>query len=94
MERAPGTGDSEPPLCVDVPRLLRRNSYLWHVWVIIYERPMTDRIRRICRMVEATTPRWTFKKLWRYYNMKRRKKWSNHSTATSQAAPEKELKLS
>jgi hypothetical protein len=33
-------------------------------------------------------------KLWCYYDMKQRNKWSNHSTATSQAAPEKELKLS
>jgi hypothetical protein len=29
--------------------------------VIIYERPTTDHIHRIRRMVEATTPRWTFK---------------------------------
>jgi hypothetical protein len=36
------------------------NSYLWRVWVIIYERAMTDHIRHICHMVEATTPRWTF----------------------------------
>jgi hypothetical protein len=53
-------GYSEPPLFVGVPRLLRRNSYLWHVWVIIYERPMTDPIRRIRHVIEATTPRWTF----------------------------------
>jgi hypothetical protein len=33
-------------------------------------------------------------KLWHCYDMKRRNKWSNHSTATSQAVPEKELKLS
>jgi hypothetical protein len=33
-------------------------------------------------------------KLWRYCDMKQRNKWSNHSTATSQATPEKELKLS
>jgi hypothetical protein len=31
------------------------------VWVIIYERPTTNRIRRIRHVVEATTPRWTFK---------------------------------
>jgi hypothetical protein len=53
-------GYSEPPLFVGVPRLLHGNSYLWRVWVIIYERPMTDRIRHIHRVVEATTPRWTF----------------------------------
>jgi hypothetical protein len=53
-------GYSEPLLFVGVLRLLRRNSYLWRVRVIIYERPMTDRIRRIRHVVEATTPRWTF----------------------------------
>jgi hypothetical protein len=53
-------GYSEPPLFVYVPRLLRGNSYLWHVRVIIYERPTTDHICRICHVVEATTPRWTF----------------------------------
>jgi hypothetical protein len=53
-------GYSEPPLFVGVPRLLRRNSYLWRVRVIIYERPTTKHIRRICHVVEATTPRWTF----------------------------------
>jgi hypothetical protein len=54
-------GYSEPPLFIGVPMLLRENSYLWCVWVIIYERSTTDRIRRIHRVVEATTPRWTFK---------------------------------
>jgi hypothetical protein len=52
-------GYSEPPLFVGVPRLLRGKSYLWRVWVTIYERPTTDRIRRIRHVVEATTPRWT-----------------------------------
>jgi hypothetical protein len=54
-------GYSEPSLFVSVLRLLRRNSYLWHVRVIIYERPMINHIHRISHMVEATTPRWTFK---------------------------------
>jgi hypothetical protein len=53
-------GYSEPPLFVGVPRFLHGNSYLWHVWVIIYERPTTNHICRIHHMVEATTPRWTF----------------------------------
>jgi hypothetical protein len=53
-------GYSEPPLFIAVPRLLRGNSYLWRVRVIIYERPTTDRIHHIRRVVEATTPRWTF----------------------------------
>jgi hypothetical protein len=30
------------------------------VCVIIYERPITDHIHRICHMVEATTPRLMF----------------------------------
>jgi hypothetical protein len=53
-------GYIEPPLFVGVPRLLRGNSYLWRVWVIIYERPTTDHIRRIRHVVEAATPKWTF----------------------------------
>jgi hypothetical protein len=53
-------GYREPPLFVGVLRLLRGNSYLWRVRVIIYERPTTDHIHRIRHMVEATTPRWTF----------------------------------
>jgi hypothetical protein len=53
-------GYSEPPLFIGVPRLLHRNSYLWCVRVIIYERPMTDRIHRIHHVVEATTLRWAF----------------------------------
>jgi hypothetical protein len=52
-------GYSEPSLFIGVPRLLRGNSYLWRVRVIIYERPTTDHIRRIRHVVEATTPRWT-----------------------------------
>jgi hypothetical protein len=54
-------GYSEPPLFIGVSRLLRENSYLWHVRVIIYERPATDHIHRIRHVVEATTPRWRFK---------------------------------
>jgi hypothetical protein len=54
-------GYSEPPLFVSVLRLLHGNSYLWHVCVIIYKRPTTDHIRRIHHVVEATTPRRTFK---------------------------------
>jgi hypothetical protein len=50
-------GYSEPPLFVDVLRLLRRNSYLWRAPVIIYERPTTDRIRCNHHVVEDTTPR-------------------------------------
>jgi hypothetical protein len=53
-------GYSEPPLFIGVPRLLRKNSYIWHVHVIIYERPTTDHVHYICHVVEATTPRWTF----------------------------------
>jgi hypothetical protein len=53
-------GYSKPLLFIVVLRLLCRNSYLWRVWVIIYERPMTDHIHHICHVVEATTPRWAF----------------------------------
>jgi hypothetical protein len=51
-------GYSEPPLFIGVPRLLHRNSYLWRVRVIIYERPTTDHIHQICHVVEASTLRW------------------------------------
>jgi hypothetical protein len=53
-------GYSEPPLFIGVWRLLHRNSYLWRVRVIIYERSTTNHIRRISHVVKATTPRWTF----------------------------------
>jgi hypothetical protein len=53
-------GYSEPPLFDGVPRLPHGNSYLWCVRVIIYERPTTNHIHRICHVVEATTPSWTF----------------------------------
>jgi hypothetical protein len=54
-------GSSESPLFIGVLRLLRGNSYLWRVRVVIYERPTTDHIYRICQVVEAPAPRWTFK---------------------------------
>jgi hypothetical protein len=44
-------GSSEPPLFIGTPRLLHGNSYLWHVRVVIYERPTTDRICRIRQVV-------------------------------------------
>jgi hypothetical protein len=53
-------GYSMPPLFIGIPRYLHRNSYLWRVRVIIYERPTTGHIRHICHVVEATTPTWTF----------------------------------
>jgi hypothetical protein len=51
-------GYNEPPLFIGVLRLLHRNSYLWRVDVIIYEKLMTDHIHRIHHVVEATTLRW------------------------------------
>jgi hypothetical protein len=53
-------GSSEPPLFIRILRLLCGNSYLWRIHVVIYERPTTHRIRRICQVVEAPAPRWTF----------------------------------
>jgi hypothetical protein len=44
-------GSSETPLFIGTPRLLRGNSYLWRVCVVIYERPTTDRIRCIRQVV-------------------------------------------
>jgi hypothetical protein len=54
-------GASETPLFIETPSLLRGNSYLWRVCVVIYKRPMTDCIRCIRQVVEDPTPRWTFK---------------------------------
>jgi hypothetical protein len=53
-------GSSESQLFIGIPRLLHGNSYLWRVHVVIYERSTTDRIQRICQVVEAPAPRWTF----------------------------------
>jgi hypothetical protein len=53
-------GSSEPPLFIGTPRLLRGNSYLWRVRVVIYERPTTDRISCIRQVVETPVPRWMF----------------------------------
>jgi hypothetical protein len=53
-------GSSEPPLFIETPRLLHGNSYLWRVYVVIYERPTTDCIHHIHQVVEAPTLRWTF----------------------------------
>jgi hypothetical protein len=53
-------GSSEPQLFIGTLRLLRGNSYLWRVRVVIYERPTTDHIHRIRQVVEAPPLRWTF----------------------------------
>jgi hypothetical protein len=53
-------GSSEPPLFIGTLRLLRGNSYLWRVRVVIYDRSATDRIHRIRQVVKAPAPRWTF----------------------------------
>jgi hypothetical protein len=46
-------GSSEPPLLIRTLRLLRGNSYLSRVHVVIYERPTTDGIRRIRQVVQV-----------------------------------------
>jgi hypothetical protein len=53
-------GSSEPPFFIGTLRLLRGNSYLWRVCVVIYERPTTDPICHIRQVVKAPAPRWTF----------------------------------
>jgi hypothetical protein len=53
-------GSSDPPLFIRTLRLLRGNSYLWCVRVVISERPTTDRIHRTRQVVEAPTLRWMF----------------------------------
>jgi hypothetical protein len=53
-------GNGEPSLFIKTLRLLHGNSYLWHVCVTIYERSMTNHIRRRRRVVKASATRWTF----------------------------------
>jgi hypothetical protein len=53
-------GYNEPWLFIGTPRLLWGNTYMWHVWVVLYERSMTDHIHRIHQVIEAAAPRWTF----------------------------------
>jgi hypothetical protein len=52
-------GYGEPPLFIGTLGL-HGNLYLWHVLVVIYENSTTDHIHRR-QVVEASTPRWTFK---------------------------------
>jgi hypothetical protein len=93
-------GSSEPPLFIGTPRLLRGNSYLWRVCVVIYEGPTTDHICRICQVVEAPAPRWTFEAGMREAAsealascvMRRVSKWHIRNTATSRAELKKEWK--
>jgi hypothetical protein len=60
-------GASETLLFIETPRLLRGNSYLWRVCVVIYKRPMTDCIRCIrvtptfCRNKTFCANRSTYK---------------------------------
>jgi hypothetical protein len=53
-------GSSEPPLFIGTSRLLRQNSYLWCVCVVIYEGPMIDHICCIRQVLEVPTKRWMF----------------------------------
>jgi hypothetical protein len=53
-------GSSEAPLFIGTPRLLRGNSYIWCVRVVIYKRPTTDHICHIHQVVKAPAQRCTF----------------------------------
>jgi hypothetical protein len=53
-------GYGEPPLFIGTLRLLRGNSYLWHVHVVIYKKSTTDHIRRIRQVIHASALRWAF----------------------------------
>lgn len=50
----------EAPLYIGTPTLLRGSVYVWRVQVVQYETTTTDRIRRVRRTYEASTPRFTF----------------------------------
>jgi hypothetical protein len=88
-------GYSEPPLFIGIPRLPHPGwSSTRGQRPIIFIASVTW--SRLPHQGEHSREAWErlHEKLWRCYDMKRRNKWSNHSTTTSQAAPEKELKLS
>jgi hypothetical protein len=53
-------GSSEPRLFIRTLRLLHGNLYHWCVRVVIYKRPTTNCICRICQEVEAPALRWMF----------------------------------
>jgi hypothetical protein len=53
-------GYGEPPLFIWTLRFLRGNTYLGHVWVVIYEKSMTECVCYICQVIEAAAPWWMF----------------------------------
>jgi hypothetical protein len=53
-------GYGEPPLFIETARLLRGNTNLWHVRVVIYEKSMTDHVRHIHQVIEVIASRSTF----------------------------------
>jgi hypothetical protein len=93
-------GSCEPPLFIETLRLLRGNSYLWHVCLVIYERPTTDRIHRIHQVVEAPAPRWMLEAGMReaahdalaILRHEADEQWRIHDTTTSRAELKKERK--
>jgi hypothetical protein len=60
VERASSARFQRDPALHRNPEATAWKLVLWRVRVVIYERPMTDRIRCICQVVEAPAPRWTF----------------------------------
>jgi hypothetical protein len=91
-------GCSEPPLFIGTSRLLRGNSYFWHVCVVIYERPTTIVSAKWSRLLHwggRSRQAWERQPMkdWLSCDMKQMRKWHIRSTATSRAELKEAHKL-
>jgi hypothetical protein len=53
-------GYHDAPLYFGKQTLLRSRGYMWNVHVVLYEKPMTNGIRHICRIHHDSAPQATF----------------------------------
>jgi hypothetical protein len=53
-------GYGEPPLFIGTPSLLQGTTYLWNIWVMMYEKLFTYHICRTRQVMEATAPRMLY----------------------------------
>jgi hypothetical protein len=92
VDTTPVAGLWRVPALRQNPRLHRGNTYLWHVWVVIYEMCMGDCIHCIHQVIEAAAPRWMFEG-GIHYVTKKMTKWSTRNIDTFRVEPVKELRL-
>jgi hypothetical protein len=94
-------GYGEPPLFIGTPRLLLGNTYLWHVWVVIYKKSMTDHTHCIRQVIEVAARGGRSREEFAMLHKKLRPrcvttkmtKWSTHNINTFRAESVKELML-